>query len=81
MDTYLSLEDLGHGEIQAALVVIHLEGAMAGAAPVLLPRLAGDTRLIAILPRSNLAAVVDVMQSSDRVAGMMVAEDFDMKLL
>jgi hypothetical protein len=81
VDSYLTLEDLGHGEVQAALLVIHLEAAMAGAAPVLLPRLTGDTRLIAILPRSNLAAVVDIMQSSDRVAGMMVAEDFDMKLL
>src|SRR6185295_6694989 len=54
---------------------------MAGAAPVLLPRFAGETRLIAILPRSNLPVVVDIMQSSERVAGMMVAEDFDMKLL
>ncbi|TMQ02590.1 MAG: PEGA domain-containing protein [Deltaproteobacteria bacterium] len=81
MDGYLALEDLGHSEIQAALVVVHLEGAMAAAAPLLLSRLAGDARLIAILPRSNLSAIVDVMQSSERVAGMMVAEDFDMKLL
>ncbi|HEY0482930.1 MAG TPA: PEGA domain-containing protein [Kofleriaceae bacterium] len=81
VDTYLALEDLGHGELQAALLVIHLDGAMIGAAQALIPRLTGDTRVIAILPRSNLAAVVDIMQSSDRVAGMMVAEDFDMKLL
>jgi len=81
VDTYLALEDLGHGELQAALVVMHLDGAMAGAAQLLIPRITGDTRVIAVLPRSNLAAVVDIMQSSDRVAGMMVAEDFDMKLL
>jgi hypothetical protein len=81
VDSYLALEDLGQGEISAALVVVHLEGAMAGAAPLLLSRLTGEGRLIAILPRSNLSAIVDVMQSSERVAGMMVAEDFDMKLL
>ena len=33
--------------------------------------------MIAVLPRSNLAAVVELMQGSSRVAGMMVAEDFD----
>jgi hypothetical protein len=81
VDTYLTLEDLGHGELHAALLVVHLDGQMMGAAQYLVPRLAGDTRMIAILPRSNLTAVVDIMQSSDRVAGLMVAEDFDMKLL
>jgi hypothetical protein len=81
VDTYLSLDDLGHGEIQAALLVMHLDGSMTAAGQVLIPRLAGETRVIAILPRSNLSAVVDIMQTSDRVAGMMVAEDFDMKLL
>jgi len=81
VDTHLALDELVHGELSAALLVIHLDGSMADAAQVLLPRLTGETRVIAILPRSNLSAVVDVMQSSDRVAGMMVAEDFDMKLL
>ena len=37
--------------------------------------------MIAILPRSNLAAVVDIMQASERVAGMMVAEDLDTREL
>lgn len=54
---------------------------MAGAAAALIPRMAGDTRMIAILPRSSVAAVVDLMQGSDRVAGAMVAEDFDATLL
>ena len=81
VDTHLTLDELGHGELQAALLVLHLDGAMTGAAQLLIPRLTGETRAIAILPRSNLSAVVDIMQSSDRVAGMMVAEDFDMKLL
>ncbi len=82
VDTHLTLDELGHhGELAASLLVVHLDGAMAGAAQILIPRLTGDTRVIAILPRSNLSTIVDIMQSSDRVAGMMVAEDFDMKLL
>jgi len=81
VNTHLSLDEVSHGDLQAALLVMHLDGAMAGAALELIPRLTGETRVIAVLPRSNLAAVVDVMQGSDRVAGMMAAEDFDMKLL
>ncbi|HEU4733625.1 MAG TPA: PEGA domain-containing protein [Kofleriaceae bacterium] len=81
VDTHLVLDELGAGEIQAALVVLHLDGAMADAAAALIPRMVGETRVIAILPRSNLAAVVEIMQGSDRVSGMMVAEDFDTTLL
>jgi len=81
VDTHLSLDEVNHGDLQAALLVMHLDGEMAIPALDLIPRLTGDTRVIAVLPRSNLAAVVDVMQGSDRVAGMMAAEDFDMKLL
>ncbi|MBL9014118.1 MAG: PEGA domain-containing protein [Myxococcales bacterium] len=81
VDTHTSLDTLGKGELQAALLVVHLDGPLAGAASELLPRLSGDTRVIAILPRSNLAAVVDIMQASDRVSGMMVAEDFDTRML
>jgi len=81
VDTHLSLDQVDRGDLQAALLVLHLDGGMAGPALALIPRLTGDTRVIAVLPRSNLATVVDVMQGSDRVAGMMAAEDFDMKLL
>ena len=81
VDAHLALDELGIGELAAALMVLHLDGAMTSAAPSLLPRLAGDTRVIAILPRSNLAAVVDLMQGSDRVAAIMIAEDFDRTLL
>jgi len=77
VDAHATLEELGSGLLQAALLVIHLDGPLAGAAPELVARLAPDTRVIAVLPRSNLAAVVDIMQASDRVAGMMVAETFD----
>ncbi|HZJ66784.1 MAG TPA: hypothetical protein VFD36_24930, partial [Kofleriaceae bacterium] len=81
VDSHLTLEELGPGEIHAALVVMHLDGAMAIAAATLIPRMVGDTRAIAILPRSNLAAVVDIMSASERMAGLMVAEDFDTTLL
>jgi hypothetical protein len=81
VDTHLSLDELGAGELQAALVVIHLDGEMADAAAGLIARMVGETRVIAVLPRSNLTAVVEIMQGSDRVSGMMVADDFDMTLL
>jgi hypothetical protein len=77
VDSHTTLEELGSGMLQAALLVIHLDGPLAGAAPELVARLTAETRVIAILPRTNLAAVVDIMQASDRVAGMMVAESFD----
>jgi hypothetical protein len=80
VDSHTSLDDLGN-QLQAALIVVHLDGDIAGVGPDLLQRLIGDTRMIAILPRSNLAAVVDIMQASDRVAGMLVAEDFDSRQL
>lgn len=76
VDSYQAIEDLS-SELQAALLVMHLDGELAGASAAILGRLVGDTRVIAVLPRSNLAAVVDIMQASERVAGMLVAEDFD----
>jgi len=81
VDTHLSLDEVPQGDLHAALLVVHLAGEVASAALALIARLTGDARVIAVLPRSNLTAVVDVMQASDRVAGMMAAEDFDMKVL
>jgi hypothetical protein len=81
VDSHSTVESLGSGQLKAALLVIHVDGSLAGAGPELLARLGGETRVIAILPRTNLAAVVDIMQASDRVAGMMVAETFDSRQL
>jgi hypothetical protein len=81
VDLHANIDELGRGEIQAALVVLHLEGDLAMAAAELLPRLSGDARVICILPRSNLAAVVDTMQASDRVAGLLTTEQFDSREL
>ena len=76
VDAHQNVEELGK-DIQAALVVLHLDGDLATAAAEIMPRLGGDTRVIIVLPRTNLAACVDLMQSSERVAGMLVAENFD----
>ncbi len=76
VDTYHTLEELG-GDHAAALVVLHLDGELAAAAMRSIEALTGDTKVIAILPRSDLAAVVEIMRGSDRVAGMMVADDFE----
>jgi hypothetical protein len=81
VDLHASLDSLGKGDLQAALVVLHLDGELGTAAAEILPRLIADTRVICVLPRTNLAAVVDIMQSSDRVAGLLVAEDFDSRQL
>jgi hypothetical protein len=81
VDLHERVDALARGELVAALVVLHLEGELATAAAEVLPRLTGDAKVIAILPRSNLAAVVDIMQSSDRVAGIMMQETFDSRQL
>jgi hypothetical protein len=81
VDLHQRIDELAKGELVAALVVLHLDGELATAAAEVLPRLTGDARAIAILPHSNLPAVVDVMQSSDRVAGILVAENFDSRQL
>lgn len=87
VDTQLSLEALGTGELPAHLLVLHLDGPMAGAAHMLIPRLPRDSdgnllgAVIVILPRTDLPAMVDLMQAFPNIAGTMIAEDFDMKLM
>jgi hypothetical protein len=81
VDLYQSLDELSKGEVSASLLVLHLDGALATAAAELLPRLSHEAKVIAILPRTNLAAVVDIMQSSDRIAGMLMQDSFDSRQL
>jgi len=76
VDLHLTLDS--PGPLQAALCVIHLDGELT---PSVLPRLSEGCPMIAVSPRSNLAAVVDLMLTSDRVAGVMIAEDFDPRQL
>jgi hypothetical protein len=81
VDLHATLEELGKAELQAALVVLHLDGELATAVAELVARLTGDARVICILPRSNLAAVVDTMRASERVAGLLTTEHFDSREL
>lgn len=74
---HTSIDALGQGSIEAVLLVLHLTENPLASLAALLPRLVGDTRVIAILPRADLVAAVDVMRASDRVNAMMVAERFD----
>lgn len=77
VDVHRGLDALGAGEPPAALCVVHLEGECArlledrgsGAGP--------DCPVIAVLPRGDVAAAVDVLQASDRVAGVIAADPFD----
>ncbi|MCX5741525.1 MAG: PEGA domain-containing protein [Proteobacteria bacterium] len=78
VDLHASLDELGK-EIAAALVVVHVPagGEASAIMSTLVSRLTGDTRAVAILAASDLATIVAIMQASDRVAGMLVAEDLD----
>src|SRR5688572_20080879 len=75
VESHTALDALGKGEIQAALIVVHLEGEMAGVLPELAGRLGEDTRIVAVLPKSSLTTIVDVMQISDKIAGVLIAEE------
>ncbi|HMG24552.1 MAG TPA: PEGA domain-containing protein, partial [Kofleriaceae bacterium] len=77
VDLHHALDALGPDDLHAALWVIHLDGALSDAAHAILPQLAGEARAVFVLPRSHLATIVDGLLASDRVAGVMIAEDFD----
>jgi hypothetical protein len=65
----------------AALCVIHLEGELAGAVRERWSRLAAGCPVLVVYPGANLVAVVELMQASDRVAGVMIAEAIDPRAL
>src|SRR6185312_9891161 len=60
VDIHASIDELGKADLQAALLCLHLDGPLASAAAEVVPRLSGDARVICVLPRSNLPALVDV---------------------
>jgi hypothetical protein len=66
---------LGPSERPAALCVIHLEGELARGPGERWSRWTAGCPVIAVIPRSNLAAVVELMQAWDRVAAVTIAED------
>jgi hypothetical protein len=77
VDIHHTVEALDAAELPA-LWVIHL---LEGASSARLSCLAGAGPVIVVIPRSDLAAIVDLMQASDRVAGVMIAEGFDPRRL
>jgi hypothetical protein len=77
VDAQATLSELVSGELQAALVVVYEDGVLAGATSQLVPQLTDDARVIVILPKANIAAAVAMMQISERVAGVLVADPFD----
>ncbi|MEZ4401611.1 MAG: PEGA domain-containing protein [Kofleriaceae bacterium] len=72
VELHASLAALGEGEIQAALVVLHLDGALASSLDELAARLKADARLVVVLPTHALGLTVDAMKLSDKVAGILV---------
>jgi len=81
VEVYPSLEALGKGELQAALVVLHLEGDQRGLLADAVARLRKDAAIIVVLPRSNLVDAVAVMQVSDKVCGLLIADDMQISAL
>ncbi len=75
VETYESLDSLPKGKIQAALVVIYVDGPAPGPLPDVVRRLDEDASLIVVLPKSNLVDTVAAMQASDRVSGILIADE------
>ncbi|MBZ0234007.1 MAG: hypothetical protein K8M05_16885, partial [Deltaproteobacteria bacterium] len=73
VELHQSVDGLGRGDIQAALVVVHLDGELANVVEDLALRLGNDARLLLVLPTSALSRTVDVMKVSDKVAGVLIA--------
>ena len=75
VELHSTIEAMGTGELQAALLVVHLDGALASALEDLALRLRDDARLIVILPSHALPQTVDAMKMSDKIAGVLVQTD------
>jgi hypothetical protein len=75
VETHLNLEAIGRGELQAALVVLHLDGELRGALPDLVSRLDGDAQLVVVMPKHNLIEMVDIMRVSERISSVLIAEE------
>ncbi len=74
-EIYESLEALGTGKIQAALVVIHLS-TLGSQLSQLGKRVAENCSIIVVLPKSDLSAMVAAMDVSPAIVGVLVAETF-----
>lgn len=81
VESYPSLDAMAKGEIQAALVCVHLDGELDDALPQIAERLRKDAWLIAVIPKSNLTDTVAIMQTTDRLAGVVIADDMPTEAL
>lgn len=79
IEVHRTLDALDLGE-PPAMCVIHAGGALARSPGGLGSRLP-DAPVIAVLPGADLATAIEVMQSADRVAGVMTADPPDLRQL
>jgi hypothetical protein len=77
VETYRDVASLGVDPLDGVLCVIHVAGEVEAGLPGFVANLAPDCRIIVVLPRASLVALVEIMERSDRIVGMIVAEDFD----
>ena len=75
VEQHENINELKPGPIADALVVLHLEDAVGTAlVGTVCERLSETTRLIVVVPASDIETTVSVMQSSKKVASVLVAE-------
>ena len=70
-------EGLDPREPDVAACVVHLDGALADAGSAVMGRVPRGCQVVFVLPRASLARVVELMQVSESVAGLVVAEELD----
>jgi len=73
--TVVTPSEIPRGPIEAALVVLHQPDDIAGGVSRVAGRLVNGSQMIVILPRGDLAATVAALQSHDRVAGVLNADN------
>lgn len=73
--TVVAPSEIPRGPIEAALVVLHQPDDIKGGVSRVASRLVNGSQMIVILPRGDLAATVAALQSHDRVAGVLNADN------
>jgi hypothetical protein len=76
VDIHATLDARAAGDRSSALWVVQI-GDGAGTLDALVPRLPGESPVIAVVPRADVAALVEVMRGSERVVGAVAADVFD----
>ena len=71
----VSASEVPHGPIDAALVVLHQPDDIADGVAKVASRLTNGAQMIVILPKGDLAATVAALQSHEKVAGVLNADN------